>query len=119
MSMTEEAYHLSLKEMAMFIKELELAMGPFKTHSTRFINLLERLNEKCFKVSSTGIQTTLQTVGMFPDLQETLVETLDGFSDLAEIQGDLLETAGDMSNDIASIYSGYTSLLRKMIESRK
>ena len=118
MSMTEEAYHLSLKEMALFIKELEHFMEPFKTHSTRFTNLLEKLNEKCFKVSSTGIQTTLQTVAMFPDLRDSLMETMDGFADMAEIQGDLLETAGDLSKDFAVFILAYTSLLRKMIESR-
>ena len=118
MFMSERTYHLSIKEMTVFLHGLEEVMSPFKTHVQRYLLLLEKMNEKCFVVSSTGMQAIMQSVAIFPDLSEACVKTLEGFSDLSETQAQVLEAAQDINNDIAEINEGYTSLLRQLIESK-
>ena len=114
MSMTDRTYHLSVDEMQAFIVTLEGFMAPFKSHTSRFLLLLEKMNEKCFKVSSIGIQTTLQSVGIFPDLRDACMESLEGFAALCEIQEQICETTGDINSDIMKIYAGYIELLKTL-----
>ena len=117
MFMVERTYHLSIDEMMVFLRGLEDIMEPYETHCQRYLLLMERLNEKCFAVSSTGIQTIMQSVAIFPDLRDACVETLNGFSDLAETQTQLLEAAQEINNDIATIQKGYMALLRALMDS--
>lgn len=119
MFMVERTYHLSGDEMTAFLSNLEDIMEPYATHCRRYLLLMEKVNERCFTVSSTGIRTIMQSVAMFPDLRVACVETLDGFSDLAETQAQLLEVAQEINNDIATIQQGYTDLLRALMDSCK
>lgn len=117
MFMVERTYHISIDEMMVFLRNLEDVMEPYATHCQRYLLLLERLNEKCFVVSSTGVQTIMQSVAMFPDLRDACVKTLDGFSDLADTQAQLLEVAQDINNDIAKIQKDYAALLKTLMVS--
>ena len=117
MFMVERTYHISVDEMGVFLRDLEEVMEPYTTHCQRYLLLLERLNERCYVVSSTGIQTIMQSVAIFPDLRDACVKTLDGFSDLADTQAQLFEVAQDINNDIAKIQKGYAALLKTLVES--
>lgn len=116
MFMVERTYHLSIDGMMVFLRGLEDIMEPYETHCNRFLQLIEKMNEKCFEVSTTGIQTTMQSVAMFPDLRNACAKTMSGFADLAEIQAQVCETASDINNDIARMQKGYIALLKTLIE---
>ena len=115
--MVDRTYHLLHTEMGEFTEGLESIMEPYKTHSTRYLSLLEKMNAKCYTISSTGIRTILTSVAMFPDLAATCQEILDGFADLADIQGELLETVRDINSDIHDIQMNYAKLLRTIMDS--
>ena len=114
MFMPDQTYHLSADEMTVFLKGLEDTMEPYSTHCHRYLLLMEKMNKRCFAVSSTGIQTIMQSVGMFPDLSKACEDTLHGFADLTEIQAELLEVAQDINNDIAQIQREYINLLKSL-----
>ena len=116
MFVAERTYRLSGDEMMVFLRGLEDVMEPYKTHCNRFLQLIEKMNEKCFAVSTTGIQITMQSVAMFPDLRNACAKTMGGFADLADIQAQVCETASDINNDIARMQKGYIALLETLIE---
>ena len=115
--MVKRTYHISIDEMMVFLSSLEDVMEPYTTHCNRFLQLIEKMNEKCFAVSTTGIQTTMQSVAMFPDLRNACEKTMGGFADLADIQTQVCETASDINNDIAGIQKSYIALLKTLMES--
>ena len=113
--MVERTYRLSDDEMMIFLSGLEDIMEPYTTHCHRFLQLIEKMNEKCFAISTTGIQTTMQSVAMFPDLRNACAKTMSGFADLADIQAQVCEAASDINNDIARIQKGYIALLKTLM----
>ena len=117
--MTDRTYHISIDEMTVFLKALEGIMEPYETHCQRYLLLLEKVNERCFSVSTSGILAIMKTVAIFPDLHKDCEKTLNGFAELADIQGEIFDAAKVINNDIAYIQTSFINLLQALAESCK